>query len=153
MRHLKPFEDFVKDGVAKRIAVNKERAKSLISEADRKTNSLNEQLEKIGIKDENANDYIEYCYDIIMNLIRAKLFLKGYSASGQGAHEAEVSYFRELGFTEKDIQFADQLRYFRNGILYYGTQLDGVYAEKAVEFTKRIYPKLKKMVKNGKNHN
>ena len=145
MRHLKPFEDFVKEGVVKRITVNKERAKSLISEADRKTNSLKEQLEKIGIKGENANDYIEYCYNVIMNLIRAKLFLKGYSASGQGAHEAEVSYLRELGFTEKDVQFADQLRYFRNGILYYGTSLDKEYADKVLEFTKRVYRRLKEL--------
>ena len=145
MRHLKPFEDFVKEGVVKRITVNKERAKSLISEADRKTNSLKEQLEKIGIKGENANDYIEYCYNVIMNLIRAKLFLKGYSASGQGAHEAEVSYLRELGFTEKDVQFADQLRYFRNGILYYGTSLDKEYADKVLEFTKRVNRRLKEL--------
>lgn len=147
MRHLKLFEEFVKEGIVKRVALNKERAKSLISEADRKMNSLNEQLEKIGIKDENANDYIEYCYDIIKNLIRAKLFLKGYSASGQGAHEAEVSYFRELGFTEKDIQFADQLRYFRNGILYYGTSLDKEYANKVLEFKNKVYPKLKELLK------
>ena len=53
MRHLKPFGDFIKEGVVKRAAVNGERAKSLISEADRKMNSLKEQLEKIGIKDDN----------------------------------------------------------------------------------------------------
>lgn len=147
MRHLKPFGDFVKEGIIKKIAVNKERAKSLISEADRKMNSLNEQLEKIGVKDENANDYIEHCYNIIMNLIRAKLYLEGYSASGHGAHEAEVSYFRELGFSEKDVQFADQLRYFRNGILYYGTSLDEEYADKVLEFKKRVYPKLKELLK------
>ena len=45
MRHLKLFEDFVKEGIVKRVAVNKGRAKSLISEADRKMNSLSEQLE------------------------------------------------------------------------------------------------------------
>lgn len=146
MRHLKPFEDFVKEGIVKKVAVNKERAKSLIREADRKMNSLNEQLEKIGIKDENANDYVEYCYNIMMNLIRAKLFLKGYSSAGKGAHEAEVSYLRELQFTEKDIQFADQLRYFRNGILYYGSSLDKEYSEKVIDFIKKLYSQLKKIV-------
>lgn len=33
--------------------------------------------------------------------------------------------------------------HFRNGILYYGTRLDEEYAKKVVEFTKKIYPKLK----------
>ena len=146
MRNLKPFEDFINEGIVKRVKADKERAKSLIKESERKMNSLNEQLEKIGVKDENANDYIEYCYDTIMYLIRAKLFSEGYIASGQGAHEAEISYLKILGFAEKDILFADQMRYFRNGILYYGTALDKEYAEKVIEFTKSISPKLKNIL-------
>ena len=146
MRNLKPFEDFINEGIVKRVKADKERAKSLIKESERKMNSLNEQLEKIGVKDENANDYIEYCYDTIMYLIRAKLFSEGYIASGQGAHEAEISYLKILGFAEKDILFADQMRYFRNGILYYGTFLDKEYAEKIIEFAKYICPKLKNIL-------
>src|SRR3989344_3613426 len=146
MRFPKLFEEFIKEGIVNRIAINKERVRSLTKESERKMNSLNEQLEKIGVKDENANDYIEYCYDIISYLIRAKLYLEGYNASGQGAHEAEISYLRVLEFTEKEIQFADQMRYFRNGILYYGTALDKEYAEKLIDFSKRIYPKLKKIL-------
>ena len=149
MRHLKPFEDFVKEGVVKRVSINSERAKSLIIESERKMRSIKLQLEKIGIIEDNANDYVEHCFDSIMNLVRAKLYLKGYSASGAGAHEAEVSYLRELSFTEKDIQFADQLRYFRNGILYYGTALDKEYANKVLEFTKNAHPKLKRLLANS----
>ena len=147
MRHLKPFEDFIKEGVVKRLSINSERARSLIIESERKMRSLKVQLEKIGVNEDNANDYVEYCFDTIMNLVRAKLYLKGYSASGQGAHEAEVSYLREMGFTENDIQFADQLRYFRNGILYYGTSLDKEYADKVLEFTKKTHPRLKELLK------
>ena len=80
----------------------------------------------------------------MMELIRAKMLLNGYNASGVGWHEAEVSYLRILGFVEKDVQFADQIRFFRNGMLYYGTILDKEYAEIVIEFTKRIYSKLKK---------
>lgn len=147
MINSKRFEDYIKDGVAKRITVNKERAKSLLIESERKMLSLKERLEKLGIKNENANDYVEYCYDIIMHLVRAKLYLEGYSTNGQRAHEAEVSYLRILGFSEKEVLFTDQMRYFRNGILYYGTSLDVEYAEKVIEFTKKIYPRLKEMVK------
>lgn len=148
MKSLKLFEDFIKERTVKRITINRDRSKSLVTESERKMLSLGEQLKKIGVKNENANDYIEYCYDIILYLIRAKLYLDGYSASGQGAHEAEVSYLRMMGFTEKDVRFADQMRYFRNRILYYGTSLDKEYAEKVIEFTKRIFPKLKQIVKN-----
>ena len=103
--------------------------------------------EKLGITNENANDYVEYCYDIFMHLVRAKMLLEGYNASGFGAHEAEVAYIRVLGFNENDVQFANQLRFFRNGMLYYGTRLDKVYAEKVIEFTKQMYLKLKGLIK------
>ncbi len=145
MRSLKLFEEYIREGIVKQIKANKERAKSLLIESERKMGSLRERLEKLGIKNENANDYVEYCYDLMMHLVRAKLYLEGYCAGGLGAHEAEVSYLRLLGFTEKEVQFADQLRYFRNGILYYGTSLDAEYAEKVLQFLKAVYPKLKKL--------
>lgn len=72
------------------------------------------------------------------------MFAKGYNASGAGAHEAEVSYLRVLGFEEKDVQFVNQLRYFRNGMLCYGTMLDEEYAKKVLDFFNKIYPKLNK---------
>ncbi len=146
MRYLKQFNEYMEEGVVKKIKKDSERAKSLISESERKTKSLKENINKIGIKEENANDYVEYCYDTIMLLIRAKMYLDGYNSSGQGAHESEIAYTRFLGITEKEILFLDQLRYFRNGILYYGKRLDKEYAEKVIEFSNRIYPKLKNKV-------
>jgi len=143
MRALKPFEEFVKNGTVKTVKKDEERAKSLVIEAERKSNSLKERLEKIGVKNENANDYVEYCYDIILLLVRARMLLDGYSAAGQGAHEAEVSYLRLTGFSESDARFVDQLRFFRNGMLYYGTVTDREYAMKVLAFLKRIYPKLR----------
>ena len=140
---LKNFEEYIKEGIVKKVKPDSERAKSLIKTAERKMNSLNENIQKVGIKDENANDYLEYCYDTLMILIRAKMLLKGYNSSGFKAHEAEVSYMRILGFKENDIQFADKMRFFRNGILYYGTALDKEYAEKVVLFTKENYHKLR----------
>lgn len=146
MRNLKLFVEYINEGIVKKIKANNERAKSLLIETERKMRSLKERLEKIGIKNENANDYVEYCYDIMMHMVRAKLYREGYCASGQGAHEAEVSYLMVLGFAEKDVRFADQLRYFRNGILYYGTFLDAEYAEKVLQFVNTIYPKLRQLV-------
>ncbi len=143
MRAIKSFDEFIENGTIKKISFDKERAKSLILEAERKFNSLQEMIKKIRISDDNSNDYIEYCYNIIMLLIRAKMFGAGYTSSGQGAHEAEVSFTRGLGFTESQIQFLDQLRFFRNGILYYGKRFDKEYAEKVIDFTKKTYEKLK----------
>ncbi len=146
MRIVKLFEEFANEGIVKTVTPNKGRARSLVAESERKMRSLQEHLAKIGVKEDNANDYVEYCYDIVMYLLRAKLYLEGYSASGTGAHEAEVAYMRTLGFDEKDVQFADQMRYFRNGILYYGTVLDKEYAEKCIEFANSMFKKLKSIL-------
>jgi len=74
------------------------------------------------------------------------MLLGGYNSSGVGAHEAEVSYLRVLGFKENDVQFTDQMRFFRNGMLYYGTRIDKEYAEKVILFTKANYSKLKNVI-------
>ena len=146
MKQLKFFKEYLKIGIVKKIKVDFIRAKSLIINSERKINSLNEKLIKIGIRDDNANEYLENCYDSIMLLIRAKLFLEGYNSSGVNAHEAEVSYLRNIGFNEDEVQFVNQMRFFRNGMLYYGTQLDKEYAEKVINFTKKLYIKLKNIV-------
>ncbi len=143
MRAIKSFDEFLKDNIVKKQSIDKSRAEFLIKESENSYINLLEKIQKLKINDVNANDFVKSCYDILMELIRAKMLLNGYNASGIGAHEAEVSYMRILGFSENDIQFADQMRFFRNGMLYYGTILDKDYAEKVIEFTKKIYKKLK----------
>lgn len=142
MRAIKKFDDFIKSGTVKEQAIDKSRSKFLREESNKSYLFLQKKINAFGINSETANDIIKSCYDIIMELVRAKMLEEGYNASGQGAHEAEVSYLRELGFKEKDIQFADQLRYFRNGMLYYGTILDDEYAKLIIEFTNKIYKQL-----------
>ena len=66
MKVLRDFEEFVKKGIARRITADKERAKSLILESERKNASLNVNLEKVGVDEQNANDFVEYCYDLLM---------------------------------------------------------------------------------------
>ena len=53
-----------------------------------------------------------------------------------------------LGFDTNEVRFIDKIRYFRNGMLYYGTKLDSVYANKVIEFTEAKYIKLKELVQN-----
>ena len=147
MKGIRRFDEFIKENIVKKQSIDRSRAEFLIKESEKEYNNLLNMMEKLKVNDDNANIFVKFCYDILMELIRAKMLLEGYNASGFGAHEAEVSYMRVLGFDEKHVQFADQIRYFRNGMLYYGTQLDKAYAEKVIEFTKLLYPKLKAMVK------
>ena len=143
MKAIREFDEFVKERIVKKQSIDKSRAEFLIKESENSYINLLEKIEKIKLSDVNANDFVKSCYDILLELIRAKMLLNGYNASGFGAHEAEVSYMRVLRFNENDVQFADQIRFFRNGMLYYGTISDKEYAEKVIEFTKKIYKRLK----------
>lgn len=98
---------------------------------------MNKSLAVIELDDTNANYYLELTYDIFMSRLRAKMLEDGFTTSGEGAHEAQISYLEVLKFSQKDIQFMDQLRYFRNGIKYYGKSFSAEYAKKAIEYVKR----------------
>jgi len=143
MRLPDDFEVYVKKGVIKKISVDKSRAEFLMKEAQNSLEGLKERIGKLGINNKNANSIIKDCYDIIMELIRAKLLLSGYSSSGNFAHEAEVSYLKKLNFPDNEVSFLNELRYFRNGIMYYGKILNSEYANKVYRFLEKIYPKLK----------
>lgn len=146
MRPVRKFEEFIKQNVVKKQGIDKSRAEFLTKESEKDYRCLLDMVEKLKVDDNNANIFVKSCYDILMELIRAKMLLGGHNASGPGAHEAEVSYLRVLGFDEKDVQFADQIRFFRNGMLYYGTIVDEEYARKVLEFTKKNYAKLNKLL-------
>lgn len=140
---MKQFEAFIKEGVVKKQAPDLSRVTSLKNDARKSYTFLQKIIKTFRISDENANIIIKTSYDIIMDLIRARMLEQGFNASGRGAHEAEVAYLRKLGIKESIIQFADQLRYFRNRIMYYGKEFDSEYAEKVFLFLKNIYEKLK----------
>ena len=141
---MRKFEEFLKKKTIIKKSSDIFRSRDLILESDRKYANLKEILEKIGLKSDNSNDIIEQCYDILIYLIRAKLYSEGYVAKGNSSHEAEISYLKILGFSDKEIEFMDELRFFRNRIKYDGKKLDENYAKKVLDFVSKASKKLKK---------
>lgn len=142
---LKTFEEFVSSGVVKKQTPNVHRALAIVKEVEGKWGFLEISLKAIPQEKMNPNFVVDSCYDMLMELIRAKMFMDGYNAGN--SHEAEISYLKKLGFSEFEIRFANEIRYYRNGTKYYGTLLDKEYADKVMDFTNKIYPKLKGFVK------
>ena len=136
---MKLFEEYIEDGVVKVQSPDFSRAKSLKKEAETSYKVLKEIIKTIGITSTNSNYIIKNAYDIIMELIRARMLKEGFNSVGKGAHEAEVAYLKKIGFKDSEIDFADQLRYFRNGILYYGKTFDEEYAHKVIDFLEKVY--------------
>lgn len=145
MKSLKTFEEFLREGVIRKITPDINRAKALVEESKKRKDFLNQILSKIGLSDDNANYIIENAYDLLLGLLRAKLLRDGFSSQGLGAHEAEVSYMRLLGFSEEQVRLMNDLRYYRNGILYYGKSFDSEYANKIKDLLEKTYPKLIKI--------
>lgn len=141
MRNLKSFKEFVEKGIVRKQKFDYQRAESLVLESDDKYAFFIKIKEKMGFKELNPNYVIETCYDVLIELIRAKLLSKGYNSDN--SHEAEVAFMRELGFNENEVRFMDDLRYFRNSIKYYGKILNLEYAEKVIAFMENARKKLK----------
>jgi len=140
------FEYYLQKGIVEKITMGKPRAEFLTKESEISLEGLKERVTIIGINDKNANSIIKDCYDIMVELIRAKMLLDGYSASGNYAHEAEISYLMKFGFSVAQISFLNELRYFRNSITYYGKILDKEYAEKVYAFLSKNILSLRKIV-------
>ena len=149
MRMPRDFDFYLKEGTARRCSANKSRAQFLIEESINSMEGLKERIKAIKINKKNANSIVKDCYDILMELVRARMFNDGYSASGKGSHEAEVSYLAKMDFLPEEISFLNELRYFRNSATYYGKILDADYTEKVVKFTKSIHPKLLKLASSN----
>ncbi len=146
MMPSKDFEEYLDKGIIKKCSIDNSRARFLINESEKSFNGLRKRLKIMGIDEDNANSIVKDCYDIIMELVRAKLLLEGYNSSGQFAHEAEVSYLKKLGFSGNEVSFINDLRYFRNSVTYYGKILTNEYATKVANFLQKIYPKLRKII-------
>ena len=139
---LLSFEEYLKKGIAKKQRKDISRSNFLFQEANKSYLGLKQRIEKIGINELNANSIVKDCYDIIMELVRSKMLLEGYSCSGNLAHAAEVSYTEKLGFSKTEIEFLNEARYLRNAIVYYGKMLSKEYTEKIFNFLEKIHPKL-----------
>jgi len=143
MRFLKTFEEFLSSGAVRKITPDKERAKNLFLESEDKFNFFEKVKKSLGEKELVPNFIVETSYDILIELIRAKLFLMGYKTD---SHEAEVAYMRNLKFSDADVNFMNELRYLRNGIKYYGRILNEEYVDKVLNFMYKVRVKLKKEV-------
>ncbi|HUS49390.1 MAG TPA: hypothetical protein VMZ91_04455 [Candidatus Paceibacterota bacterium] len=138
---MSEFADFIGKDVKKQ-ARNEILARALVNSSNKGA----EHVKKQEINEENAEYIVAEVYDVIRELIEAKLSLDGYKSY---SHEATVLFLKKFPeFKEEDIYFLDNLRKIRNGIKYYGKGASVNEAEKALDFMSSILPKLKILVKN-----
>lgn len=142
MSSVSDFEYYLKKGIVKKISPDLSRANFLLNESEKSFKGLRLRIAKMGIDELNTNSIIKDVQDIILERIRAKMLIKGYNASGNFAHEAEVSFLKKMEFSESEIIFVNILRKARNGINYYGQIFDTDYAKRCFDFLLKIQDKL-----------
>ncbi len=139
---MRGFDEYLKKGIVKIRKENVARVKSILEEAEKRLIFFN----AMPISEESANYVIENMYDVLRELIEAKMLLDGYKSY---SHEATVSYLKKLGFSSSDVEFTDELRGIRNHTKYYGHLVNKEYAEKVSKFVNLVYPKLKSIIEVG----
>jgi len=136
---MRTFKEFLDQGMIKKKKEDEARARNLIEGAEKRKNVMEKYLP---LNSETAVQITEECYDIMRELLEAKLSKEGYKSYN---HEAVISYLGELDFPKDEIIFIDKLREIRNGSKYYGKVIDIEYAKKVKDFLSQIYPKLKEI--------
>ncbi len=141
---MKTFEQCIEEGAIKRKEKNPLLAASLVKSSDKALIFV----EKLLINEETAEHIVGDCYDIMREIIEAKLAQEGYKSY---SHEASISYLaKHSQFTIAELDFLDNLRKVRNGIKYYGKEATALEAQQVLDFLKNMLPKLKELLKNDK---
>lgn len=134
------FEDFINSGGVRTQRKNAILASALINSSEKSEKYVKRQK----IDDGSAEHIVSDIYDIIRELIEAKLALEGYKSY---SHEATILFLKKFHeFSESEIIFLDDLRKVRNGIKYYGKESSTEDAVKTIKFLNSILPKLKKLL-------
>jgi hypothetical protein len=138
---MKSFKEFINDKIIKKQNPKPARAKDLLNETAKRYAFL----KTIQDKEEFANYLTENAYDVIRELIEAKLYLDGYKS---GSHEATISYLKEIGYSDTDVIFLDTVRNVRNGIKYYGEISSLNFSHQVLDFLEKIYQELRQKVES-----
>ena len=141
---MKEFEDFLKSGDVRKQEKNEILAKALIKSSEKSLKNIR----RTKIDELNAESVVSDIYDIIRELIEARLVFEGYKSY---SHEATILFLKKFKeFDEYEIDFLDNLRKIRNSIKYYGKEATEENALNTLKFMDSVLPKLKKLVENVK---
>lgn len=123
-----------------RIQKDNERAKSLVTLAAMR-------YKKIGLYDQETEStlILEMYYEIAKELITAILFTDGYKTL---SHIDLIEYLRtnyKNDFDDYEIELIDQLRKYRNKIVYYGIFIEASYLKMNNNTIRAVIDKLFKL--------
>lgn len=120
-----------------------EKAKSLVKMSKKIKNRIDEtNLEKY--PSQVMKDY----YEILKQLMEAIASLDGVKTKGKGAHKRLIDWIaKKYNLPERDRQFLQQIRVYRNRISYEGLSIDVWYLKRNKGKLERFIRKFREIVK------
>ena len=132
------FENLIKVGFVKKVLKDIVRAKSLIKSSEQALNTAR----IIPIKEETLKTIFRELYESLRQYCEALGYSEGYKFLN---HESITSFLNEiLGEKEISLKF-DRYRKLRNGINYYGNNIEISTVKEALRDIPLIISKLKKI--------
>jgi len=129
------FQDFIDEQKARKASPDKQLAKSLAKMSDRHI----EVIKKLELTETSASTVMTTYYESLREIIEAIAAMRGYKVY---SHEAFTYFLKEIGETSMSDKF-DRFRKIRNGINYYGKQIDKASAESSIRDIEEMITKLK----------
>lgn len=127
-----------------KISPNLERTKSLIIASSR---SL-EVIKKIELDKKNGFFILTNYYDAILELMHALLYKKGYKVLD---HLSISYYIKDVIGNIEFFYIFDKYRKIRNGILYYGKNIDFETAQQGIKDIKRLHLFIENLLSKSRN--
>jgi len=143
---MKKFEDFLKKGDVRKQARDLNLANALIKSSEKSVRNIM----RTTVDDLNAESLLSEIYDAIREIIDSILSLGGYKSY---SHEASILFLERFSdISESERLFLDNLRKVRNGIKYYGKEIDSIEVKKVMGFMDLILPKLYKILETVRSY-
>lgn len=141
------FENYLKQGKAKRKTPDFEEAKSLLKKAE---NRLQYTKAK-EINEKNSQFVLEDAYEAIRESAQALMSIKGFKPY---SHEATISFVREfygINFNDEEIHKFDRFRQLRNSSVYTAAEVPIEDAKNSVIFAELFLNKAKFLLESRGN--
>ena len=140
---INSFDNYLKQGKAKRKTPDPEEAEALIKQSQERINYIkNNKINKT-----TAKFILEDSYEAIRESSQSLMSIKGFKPY---SHEATISFIKEnhKEFTEEEINTINQLRIMRNNSIYKAQPINKKDAEQALDFAIKVTKKAKITLRN-----
>lgn len=134
---IERFQYYLDKGLARKVSVDFEEAKSLMNKAILRLDYIKKQE----INEDTSAFIFEGIYETLREAAQSLMSLKGYKPY---SHEALISFLKEFyQFPEHEISSFDRYRILRNKTVYCAANVSPEVCKGALEFSETFLPKLK----------